>query len=182
LFSDAPGWLNQIVGGWTINGISTFMTGEPFSIRSGFRTSNSGHESRADVLDPTLRAQLQEIAGVVGPVVFANTNGFAVPAPGQNGAGRNIFVAPSYYNLDIGIVKQFSITERVKLDFRAEMFNFLNRANFDNPRDASVGSPSIQSSVFAQTCCQTVAPPSTQTIIQTGESSRVIQFALKLKF
>jgi hypothetical protein len=62
------------------------------------------------------------------------------------------------------------------------MFNAFNHPNFDNPRDASVGSPSIQSSLFAQTCCATVAPPSTQTIVQTGESARVIQFALKLQF
>jgi len=182
LFGDAPGWLNQIIGGWTVNGISTYMTGEPFSVRSGVRTSNSGHESRAVVLDPNLRAHLQEIPNVVGPVLFPNADGFAIPAPGQNGAGRNIFNSPSYYNLDIGIIKQFSITERIKLDFRTEMFNALNHANFDNPRDASSGSPSILSRVFAQTCCAAVAPPSTQTIIQTGESSRVIQFALKLKF
>ncbi len=182
LFGGAPGWLNQIIGGWTINGISTFMTGEPFSIRSGVRTSNAAHESRAVVTDPNLRAQLQEIPGVAGPVLFANTDGFAIPLPGQNGSGRNIFVASSYYNLDIGIIKKFSITERVSLDFRTEMFNVLNHANFDNPRDASVGSPSIRSSLFAQACCSTVAPPSTQTIIQTGESSRVIQFGLKLKF
>lgn len=182
LFGNAPGWLNQIIGGWTINGISTYMSGEPFSVRSGVRTSNSGHESRAVVLDPKLKAKLQEVAGVRGPVLFPNNSGFAVPLPGQNGAGRNIFVAPGYYNLDIGIIKQFSITERVKLDFRTEMFNVLNRANFDNPRDASVGSPSFLSSVFAQACCATVAPPSTQAIIQTGESARVIQFALKLKF
>jgi hypothetical protein len=182
LLGNSPGWLNQFVGGWTINTIQTFMTGEPFSVRSGFRTSNGGHESRALVTDPTVRAQLQYVPNVVGPVVFASNAGFAVPAPNSNGSGRNIFVAPSYYNLDIGIVKQFSITERFKLDFRTEMFNALNRANFDNPRDASVGSPSIQSSVFGQTCCQAVAPPSTQTIIQTGESARVIQFALKLKW
>ena len=81
-----------------------------------------------------------------------------------------------------GLVKTFSITERIKFDLRTEIFNVLNRVNFDNPRDASVGSPSIQSSVFAQSCCQGVAPPSTQTIIQTGESARVIQFAFKLKF
>lgn len=180
--SDMPGWLNQIVGGWAVNSISTFMTGEPFSVRSGFRTSNGGHESRADVIDPSVRARLQFVNGITGPVVFADNDAFAVPAPGSNGAGRNIFVAPSYYNLDIGIIKQFSITERVKLDFRTEMFNALNRVNFDNPRDASVGSPSIQSSLFGQTCCQGVAPPGTQTIIQTGESARVIQFALKLKF
>jgi hypothetical protein len=182
LLGDAPNWVNHIVGGWTINGISTFMTGEPFSVRSGSRTANGAHESRAVVLDPNLRAELQDVPTIAGPVVFANTNGFAIPAPGQNGAGRNIFVAPSYYNLDIGIIKQFAITERVKLDFRTEMFNVLNRANFDNPRDASSGSPSIRSSLFGQTCCQAVAPPSTQTIIQTGESARVIQFALKLKF
>lgn len=182
LLGDAPGWLNQIVGGWTVNGISTYMTGEPFSIRSGVRTSNAAHESRAVVTDPNLRAQLQEVPGIAGPVLFANTNGFAIPLPGQNGSGRNIFVAPSYYNLDIGLIKKFSITERVSLDFRTEMFNVLNHANFDNPRDASVGSPSFRSSLFAQTCCATVAPPSTQTIIQTGESSRVIQFGLKLKF
>jgi len=182
LFGDAPGWLNQIIGGWTVNGISTYMTGEPFSIRSGVRTSNAAHESRAVVTDPNLRARLQDVPGIVGPVLFANTDGFAIPLPGQNGSGRNIFTAPGYYNLDIGIIKQFSITERVKLDFRTEMFNVLNHANFDNPRDASVGSPSFRSSVFAQTCCATVAPPATQAIIQTGESGRVIQFALKLKF
>lgn len=182
LFGDAPGWVNQIIGGWTINGISTYMSGEPFAIRSGVFTSNAAHESRAVVTDPNLRARLQNVPGIVGPVLFANTNGFAIPLPGQNGSGRNIFTAPGYYNLDIGIVKQFSITERVKLDFRTEMFNVLNHPNFDNPRDASVGSPSFRSSLFAQTCCATVAPPATQAIIQTGESGRVIQFALKLKF
>lgn len=179
---DSPRWLNQIIGGWTVNAISTYMTGEPFSVRSGIRTSNSGHESRADIIDQSVKAHLQFINGIVGPVVFANANAFAIPAPGKNGAGRNIFVAPGYYNLDMGIIKTIHLGERVKLDFRTEMFNVLNRANFDNPRDASSGSPSIRSALFAQTCCQAVSTPATQTIIQTGESARVIQFALKLKF
>ena len=76
----------------------------------------------------------------------------------------------------------FQVSERIKLQFRTEIFNAFNHANFDNPRDASAGSPSILSPLFAQTCCATVAPPSTQSIIQTGESARVIQFALKLQF
>lgn len=174
-------FVNQILGGWTINGIYNFYTGEPFSVRSGVRTSNFSHESRADVVAP-ITAQLQEIPGVVGPVLFKDISAFAIPAPGTNGAGRNIFTASNYWNLDLGFIKTFRITERFKLDFRTEMFNALNHTNFDNPRDASVGSPSIRSSVFAQTCCAAVAPPSTQTIIQTGEAARVIQFALKLKF
>jgi hypothetical protein len=49
------------------------------------------------------------------------------------------------------------------------MFNALTHPNFDNPVNATVGSPSILSTVFGQTCCATVAPPSSQTIIQYGE-------------
>ena len=58
----------------------------------------------------------------------------------------------------------------------------LVRSAATSARTASVGSPSIISTAFGQTCCATVATPSTQTIIQTGESARVIQFALKLSF
>jgi hypothetical protein len=115
-------------------------------------------------------------------VHFKDTSAFKLPAPGTNGAGRNIFEAPGYWNLDLGIQKVFRVTEAVKVQLRTEMFNAFNHPNFDNPRDASVGSPSFRSPVFAQTCCATVAPPTTQTIIQTGESSRVIQFALKLQW
>lgn len=180
--SSVPAALNQIVGGWSVNGIYTFMTGEPFSVRSGVRTANFSHESRADISGSKPQVHYQDVAGVIGPVVFASTAGFAIPAPGGDGVGRNIFVAAPYWNVDLGIGKRFPITERIKLEFRTEMFNALNHPNFDNPRDASVGSPSFRSTVFAQTCCQTVAPPTTQTIIQTGEASRVIQLALKLQF
>src|SRR2546426_12772620 len=87
-----------------------------------------------------------------------------------------------FRSLDLGFVKVFPLTERFKLQFRMEMFNALNHPNFDNPRDASTGSPSIRSSVFASACCATVAPPQTQTIVQTGEAARVIQFAMKFIF
>ncbi len=176
------GPLNHLLGGWTVNGIYTAMSGEPFAVRSGVRTSNFSHESRADIVGSMPEVKLQNIPNVIGPVVFKDTSGFAIPAPGGNGAGRNIFQAPGYWNFDLGISKRFDLSERFKLTFRTEMFNALNHPNFDNPRDASVGSPSFRSTVFAQTCCATVAPPSTQTIIQTGESSRVIQFALKVTF
>jgi len=188
------GVVNQLLGGWTVNSIYTFMTGEPFAVRSGAFTSNGSHESRAGVQLP-VSAQLQYITGspLAGPVLFKPitnvatcgvdlTQAFCLPAPGQNGAGRNIFTAPHYWNLDLGFVKMFQLTERFKVQFRMEMFNALNHPNFDNPRDASTGSPSIRSSVFASACCATVAPPSTQTIVQTGESARVIQFAMKFQF
>jgi hypothetical protein len=200
-FKSSPGVVNQVLGGWTVNAIYTFQSGEPFSVRSGSFTANGNHQSRAGVQIYT-PAQLQEIAGtpLVGPVVFKPvvfnpvtgqpftcgvdpTQAFCLPAPGLNGAGRNIFVAPHYWDLDLGLIKTFAVTEKWKLQFRMEMFNALNHPNFDNPRDASTGSPSIAATNgFGSACCATVAPPSTQTIVQTGEAARVIQFGFKFLF
>ena len=58
-FNNAPGFVNTILGGWTINTIYTRMSGEPFAVRSGAFTSNGSHEGRAGVQAP-VTAQLQE--------------------------------------------------------------------------------------------------------------------------
>ncbi len=185
LFATDSRALNTVIGGWSINGIFTYQSGEPFTVRSGFLTANNTSQSRA-ALAPGVtelpKAQLQEKAGVTGPVFFRDASMFANPGPGQLGLGRNIFQGPIYWNLDLGISKGFQITERIKMTFRTEMFNALNHANFRNPRDASVGSPAINSSVFAQACCVSLSTASSSTTNQNGESWRVIQFALKLAF
>jgi hypothetical protein len=176
------GPLNHLLGGWSINGIYTYMTGEPFSVYSGTYTDDNAHTSRAALVGAMPNMQLTEVPGIVGPVYFKDASAFKIPTPGSPGMPRNLFTAQPYWNLDMGINKQIKLSERTAVDFRMEMFNALNHPNFDNPRDASTGSPSILSSVFAQACCQTVAVPTTQTIIQTGESARIIQFALKIMF
>jgi len=179
---NVPHFVNAIIGGWNLNGILTAMTGERFSVRSGVLTANFSHQSYASLVGGLPSTDLKDLAGVIGPVQFTNASAFALPAPGSDGAGRNLFVGPNYWNVDLGISKDFRVTEKVKMQLRAEGFNAFNHPNFDNPQNASVGSPAITSTVFGQTCCATVAPPSTQTIIQTGESARIIQFALKLSF
>jgi hypothetical protein len=173
--------VNHVIGGWSVNGIFTAMSGEPFSVRSGVRTSNFSHDSRAALVGTKPDAVLQD--SVAGPVLFKDATGFRPPDPGDTGSPRNIFQAPGYWNLDSAVTKSFVLTERIKLQFRSEFFNILNHANFDNLRDATAGgNNSIASTTFGRTCCATVAPPSTQTIVATGESARVIQFALKLQF
>lgn len=185
LFGNVNPALNTIIGGWSLNGIFTYQSGEPFTVRSGVLTANGTAQSRA-ALAPGVnkypQAKLQDKAGVLGPVMFQDASQFAIPAPGQLGIGRNVFQGPIYWNLDMGISKGFQITERVKLTFRTEMFNALNRANFRNPRDASSGNPSIISPVFGQTCCVSLSTASSSTTNQNGESWRVIQLALKLSF
>ena len=177
--------VNTVIGGWSLNGIYTFQSGEPFTVRSGFLTANNVGQSRA-ALAPGVttlpKAQLQSKAGVAGPVFFPDASMFANPGPGQLGLGRNIFQGPSFWNLDIGIAKGFQMSERMRLTFRAEVFNALNHANFTNPRNASVGSPAINSNVFAQACCVTLSTASSSNTNTNGESWRVVQFALKLAF
>jgi len=171
-------------GGWSINGIYTYQSGEPFSMRSGALTANNTGQSRA-ALKPGVSlpaAKLQEKAGVIGPVFFQNADAFAFPEPGGLGIGRNVFQGPSYWNLDAGVSKAFAFNERVRMVFRAEFFNALNHPNFRNARDASVGSPAINSTVFAQACCVTLSTASSATTNQNGESWRVVQLALKLTF
>jgi hypothetical protein len=177
--------LDLLIGGWSSNGIFTYQSGEPFTVRSGVLTHNFSAQSRA-ALAPGVseypKTQVQEIPGIIGPVLFRDSSQFTFPEAGTVGIGRNVFQGPTYWNLDLGISKGFTITERVRLVFRTEMFNALNHANFRNPRDASVGSPAITSAVFGQTCCVSLSTASSSTTNQNGESWRVIQFAMKLSF
>lgn len=179
---DIPAALNMILGGWSVNGLYNFSTGEPFTVTSGVRTSNYSHVSRANLVGGLPDASLKQAPGVIGPVLFLDSSGFAIPGPGENGMGRNMFRSPNFWNMDIGIQKMINLTERFRLQFRTEMFNVFNHANFDNPMGATDGSNQIISTIFGRTCCEAVAPSSTQNIIQTGEAARVIQFALKLQF
>jgi len=194
------GALNQVLGDWTLTGIYTYQSGEPFTINSGSATANftiGGKQTRADLRGPLPQAQLQFQPGIQGPVVFNVTDRdpatncrqvvgtdsfFCIPEPGQFGIGRNAIRGPGFWNFDFGVVKRFNLTERVNLQFRAEFFNAFNHPNFENPRNATEGSPTVTSSLFGQTCCVTSSVPSSSTIIATGEPNRVIQFALKLQF
>ena len=160
-----PRVLNYVVGNWSLNGILRMASGSPFTVRSGTRTSNFSHESRADIIGAVPEAGLFQLPGVIGPVYFRDTSGFAVPAPGSPGMGRNLFRGPGYWNLDSGLTKVFRVSEKLTLQFRGEVFNTLNHPNFDSPYDASNGSASFRSTVFAQACCTLVAPPSTRAIV-----------------
>jgi hypothetical protein len=183
--SDAGRALNFLIGGWSLNSIYTYQSGEPFTVRSGVLTHNFTAQSRA-ALAPGVtalpQAKLQEKAGVVGPVYFQDASAFTFPEPGGLGIGRNVFQGPTFWNLDASVAKAFAFTERVRAVLRAEFFNAFNHANFRNPRDASVGSPAITSAVFGQACCVTLSTASSATTNQNGESWRVVQLALRLSF
>lgn len=185
LFGNAPAFVNHVIGGWSLNGILFTMTGQPFQVQSGALTAHNGKVSRAEITGTKPEAKLQDIPGVLGPVMFtaADLAQFGFPTAGSNGTqARNAFRGPGYTNLDLGVFKSFTLTERFRLQFRAEFFNALNHANFESPRDSTDGSTLITSTAFGRTCCSAASTPSSANVIATGESARVIQFGLKLNF
>jgi hypothetical protein len=94
---------------------------------------------------------------------------FTLPTAGTYGnAGRNQYVGPGLVSFDTSFFKGFSVREGWNLQFRAEAFNILNRANFVTP---TLG-------VFAGTNYS----GSSALINRTATTSRQLQFALKLTF
>ncbi len=200
---EVPRWLNHIIGGWSMTGIFNYQSGEPFTLQSGSLTTNSQHVSSAVIIGKKPGTSITyNVPGILGPVLY-QTGGFVtdrtspdlncqvfangetkicIPAAGQQGSGRNAVRGPNFWNLDSGLLKTFDLTERFKLQFRAEIFNVLNHPNFENPRNASVGSPTITSSNFGTVCCSTAAVQSSSQVNPIGEPQRVIQLGLKLNF
>ena len=205
--ASAPGFLNHIIGGWSWGGIFTRQSGEPFTLNSGSRTVHNTKQSRAVIRGPIPNFDLKPSPSTRGPVLVrvsdlitnaadpnfncrnvldqsgtATTSFICIPPPGSEGSGRNSVRGPGFWNFDTSIIKNFGLTEQMKLQFRTEFFNVLNHANFENPRNASTGSPTLTSTVFGQTCCISSAVPASATVIAVGEPNRVIQFVVKLIF
>ena len=135
---------NILLRGWQTNGIWTFQSGEPFTVTlvQGEDQSNTGIASVVSVVDrPNLigTARLSN----PGPNAWFNTSAFALQPFGTFGtAGRNILEGPGLSSIDVSLVKNTAIREGFNLQFRAEVFNLANSANFALP-DNALGSPTF---------------------------------------
>jgi hypothetical protein len=167
LLSSAPGVVNQLIGGWAINGIHRYVSGTPIGVGGGGTIPLFGAGNRPDRVpgvDPLASAD----RGSFDPArdSYLNLAAFAQPAPFTFGNA-----APNYgdirtfgsMNEDFSILKNFQIYEGHRLQFRTELFNAFNRVNFGGP-SANIN-----------------APASFGRIGSTGQP-RQIQFALKYIF
>jgi len=98
-----------------------------------------------------------------------NPCAFGIPASGTWGnLRRGTLIGPGLETVDFSLLKSTQITERVGLQFRAEFFNILNRANFGLPNMGVFSGANLN--------------PSAGLISTTTTTSRQIQFGLKLLF
>jgi len=198
--------LSQLVSGWATSSIFTWQSGPPFSILSGVGTLNrSARSLMTNTAYST--STTQQIAGQLGvshqpngEVLLINpkyigpdgrgapndgltcmplvAGGFCNPQPGTVGnLGREAFNGPAYFNWDLGIQKDFPITESKNLQFRVEMFNAPNHPTF------AVGDPNYQvANPGASTTDMYINDPKFGVATTTASTARIIQMGLIFKF
>ncbi|HZE82174.1 MAG TPA: carboxypeptidase regulatory-like domain-containing protein [Candidatus Polarisedimenticolia bacterium] len=159
---DLPFKANRIVSGWSIAPIVSLQSGNPFNIVSSSNTITGV---------ATVRPDLKATPVVTGNPLgnwFLDPTVFITPPVGTLGTvGRNAFVGPGFEDVDLALIKNTKVTERMNVQFRADAFDLLNHPNYGQP-SGTVGSVGvIQSTRFP-----------------TGDSgsSRQLQLALKLQF
>ncbi len=166
-FHPGKKWQQRLAGGWSVSAIETLQTGFPFTPELGYNPTNNG-DSRNPIRpswNPAFRGPV--ILGTVHE--YYNPNAFLVPASGTYGnVGRDVLAGPGMAELDFSTTKNTAIAEKLRLQFRAEFFNILNRANFGTPN------PVVFSSAT------TTPSPTAGVITATATTSRQIQFGLKL--
>lgn len=130
------GGMRFLLGGWQTHGIWTFQTGRPFTVAlpSELDQSNTGRTTLGFGANDRPNLVGDPRAGGGTPERWFNPAAFALPAFGTFGnAGRNILDGPGLASLNLAVHKVFPMSESVNLQFRAEAFNALNRANFNQP-------------------------------------------------
>lgn len=130
----ANGFLSHIVGNWNLTGIWTMSTGEKFTATAAAAVSNSaggGGDRPNRLSNGNLPKDQRTIDRWFDLAAFT-------PAPQFTfgNSGRGILVGPGSINLDAGIQREFPLGEGRRLQFRWELFNAFNRANFTTPNSA----------------------------------------------
>jgi hypothetical protein len=158
------GLANKLVNGWELTAIANWRSGFPYTVFSNVDNSFSGiFSDRADYIGGPASLDPGRPHGQLVNEYF-NVSAFVPNAIGTFGnSGKNILRGPRFFDTDLGLLKDFALVERARLQFRAEFFNAFNDVNFSPPQNYLGSSGTGQ-------------------ITSTANGPRIVQFALKLTF
>lgn len=164
-FRQSHNWVGNVLGNWQVNGITTFMSGTPFTVEDQSYSYGAPEISGFSAFRPNLIGNPNNGPKTVQE--WFNTSAFqAIPMSAPAGTygteGRNVVEGPGFAQWDFSTLKNIRVAESKNLQFRAEFFNLFNRTNFRLPNS------DISSTTFGQ--------------VQQALSPRLIQFALKFLF
>src|SRR5215813_5583819 len=124
------GWQNWIAGGWQISGVLTLLSGRPLDFNANGNSLNApGTRQTPNQVGPF------KVLGGIDTSPWFDTSAFQ-PVSGNGVEGnvpRYAFAGPRLFNLDAGVVRKFTVTERVGMEVRAEAFSVTNSPQFDQP-------------------------------------------------
>jgi hypothetical protein len=161
------GWRNALASGWSVNSIVTLQSGFPFTPQLSYNPSNNG-----DTRNPVRPFVNPDFTGpvVLGrPSLWFNPNAFLAPPPNSGfygNLGRDSLIGPGLATWDFSVLKETALRERLALQFRAEIFNLLDCANFNTPNLIAFTPSGVSGTAGA--------------ISSTSTASRQVQFGLKL--
>jgi hypothetical protein len=180
-WSDMPYALDAFVGGWTVTGINTMVSGQtvnfrytPSPVTANLPSFIGGVALRPNLVgNPILPKDERTIDR------YFNTEAIRIPSVNQpfGNAGRNIGRGDSQYTFDLGLQKNFAlpfINEVSKVEFRAEFFNLLNKTNFGTPNGSANG--------IVFDASGRLTSSGSFGLVRSTAPARQIQFALKLSF
>lgn len=148
--------VNVLLGGWQIAPLLRWQSGSRFSITTGVDNALSGIGGQRAV------QVSDDVFGDGTPGNYLNRAAFTAPAVGTYSTLKpNAFVGPSQFQNDMALIRTFRVASK-PFQFRWEVFNVLNKANFNNPVTG------LNSSNFGR--------------ILTAGQPRIMQFALKYDF
>jgi Carboxypeptidase regulatory-like domain len=133
--------VDEVIGGWAVSPIVSFRTGWPMPIYGA--SDNSGTFSRGARADCNSLPSIQNtpLPGI-GTQWFTNNNNFTQPAVGTFGdcsPQLSGLRSPRYTDVDASVHKDFSITERIRLQFRTDFINAFNHVQYNAP-NTTIGS------------------------------------------
>jgi len=170
---DVEGWRDKLVSGWMVSSIVTAQSGFPFTPQLSYNPSNNG-DTRNPVR-PFLNPNFTGPVVLGNPNQWFNPNAFIAP-PSTSGfygnLGRDTYIGPGLATWDFSVLKNTRIRESLNLQFRAEIFNLLNRANFNTPNLIVFTPPTAAN--------PTGLSGTAGAITSTSTTARQVQFALKL--
>lgn len=136
--------VDKVLGGWQLSAIYSASSGIPFTVyNSGRNAPNLSYQAGRQHPDLVSGRDMQQ-ATTGDPNAFIDLSTFMLPDAGYYGnVGRNTLLGPGFSNVDFSLLKNTAVGlgEQGRLEFRADFFNMLNRANFSVPSSLQVLNP-----------------------------------------
>lgn len=175
-WANKKGWTNFLIGGWQVNGIFTRRSGFPTDIRSSRVAAANQMFATINVPDRVLGQSIylpnRSVDGWFNPAAFSEpgrvTSVTGVPITLFGNSQRRVGRGPRVTNLDFSMFKNFLVSERLNIQFRAEAFNLSNTPAFSLPG--------------ANSTALTIGNPNFGRLTSSSATGRQIQFGLKIAF